>query len=196
MSRRDFFERSPKTFSRGPIFSNGGSPVEKSVFPRAFPVSRGSLRPAGKRPRGLTLVEILVSIAIIVALSGLLLPAVFEARLRGLNARAAATIAGVETALSLYESDFGDYPAQLEGPAGELVSLLAGFEEEALQSPLWRGPYLRFRERDIRDGQLVDPWGEPFHYAYPQDKKPGVPYLLYSTGVDRTPGTGRDIGNW
>lgn len=159
----------------------------RAVFPRLIrPGDRAGCAP------GLSLVEVLVAVFILMLLAGLLLPAVGRARHRGLLVKTEAMIAGVETALSLYENDFGDFPFH-EGPAGEIIALLARAEDE---SPLWRGPYLRFRERDIVDGELLDPWGEPFYYEYPQDRKETTPFLFYSGGPDRIPLTERDIGNW
>ena len=41
----------------------------------------------------------------------------------------------------------------------------------------------------------VDPWGMPYEYRYPGSHN-GDSFDLFSTGPDRKPDTGDDIGNW
>ncbi len=141
--------------------------------------------------KGFSLMEILVVLAISVVLAALLLPAAQKARARGLATKTAATISAIELALSLYETDFGDYPLS-SGTAGTVVNLLMSKNED----PKWKGPYLRFKEKDFHNGELVDPWNGPYYYQYPQDLRSTTPFLLYSLGPDRTENTPDDIGNW
>lgn len=141
--------------------------------------------------KGLTLLELLVVLAIGTCLAGLLLPAVQKARQRGLVTKTQATIAAVEAALSLYETDFGDYPLHT-GTFGQVLSILGNPSE----NPRWKGPYLRFKESDLAEGELLDPWKIPYRYQYPQQIHSGTPFLLYSAGPDRKEGSADDIGNW
>lgn len=151
------------------------------------------VRPVRTRRRpGLTLVEVLVVMFIATLLAGMFLPAAGRARHRALVVRTEAIIAGLETALAMYESDYGDFPRH-RGPAGSLLAMLS---REGDPSPRWRGPYLRLRERDLEDGELLDPWGGPFYYLYPQRRRATTPYVIFSAGADREPFTDQDIGNW
>ncbi|MFH0795970.1 MAG: type II secretion system protein GspG [Candidatus Omnitrophota bacterium] len=141
--------------------------------------------------KGFSLMEILVVLAISVVLAALVLPAAAKARARGLTTKTEATIAAIELALSLYETDFGDYPLS-SGTAGTVVKMLMSKNED----PRWKGPYLRFKEKDFCDRELVDPWNEPYYYQYPQTLHSTTPFILYSGGPDRTETTPDDIGNW
>ncbi len=141
--------------------------------------------------QGFTAVEILVVLAIAALLAALSLPVIGRARTQGLVTRTRATIAAVEAALYLYETDHGDYP-HYKGTAGELIRLLSS----DTSSPRWPGPYLRFKEENIQDGQLIDPWGSPYRYQYPQQQHDSTPFIFFSGGPDRAPNTDRDIGNW
>ncbi|MFH2068098.1 MAG: type II secretion system protein GspG [Candidatus Omnitrophota bacterium] len=141
--------------------------------------------------RGFSLLETLIVVAIGAILAGLVLPASQKARQRGLFTKVQATIIALETALSLYETDFGDYPTH-SGTFREVLSVLIGETE----NPRWKGPYLRFKEKDLQAGELLDPWKEPYQYQYPQQVHQSAPFLLFSCGPDRKRGTEDDIGNW
>ena len=124
-------------------------------------------------------------------LAGLILPASQKARQRGLLTKVQATIVAVETALSLYETDFGNYLTH-SGTFREVLMVLV----EDTGNPRWKGPYLRFKEKDLSGGELLDPWKEPYQYQYPQQTYQSTPFLLFSCGPDRKKGTEDDIGNW
>ena len=143
--------------------------------------------------RGMTLLEILVSLAILAAVAGLSLPAVRKARLRGLTVRTQGVIAAVEAAVVMYESDCGDYPTgDGEGSMG-LVGALRG----PASGSFWKGPYARFRESEIGpDGSVLDAWHNPVSYAYPQAEHANIPFTLVSPGPDGKLHTDDDIGNW
>ena len=146
---------------------------------------------SGSRKQGFSLLEVLVVLTIGAILAGLILPVVQKARQRGLITKTRATIAAIETALSLYETDFGDYPSH-SGAFGKMLRVLA----EETGNPRWKGPYIRFKEKDLQDGELLDPWREPYQYQYPQQVHTSTLFLLFSCGPDREKGTGDDIGNW
>jgi len=140
---------------------------------------------------GFSLIEILIVLVIGTILASLILPAGQKARQRGLLTKVQATVIAVETALSLYETDFGDYPTH-SGTFREVLSILI----EETENPRWKGPYLRFKEKDLQDGELLDPWKEPYQYQYPPQIHQLAPFLLFSCGPDRKKGTEDDIGNW
>lgn len=150
---------------------------------------------AGKKNQnsGITLTEILVVIAIISFLAAAVLPAYNKARMRALKVRTQAVINALEAAISMYAADFGDYPCCSDGATTTLAQLLQG----PVDSKLWKGPYMRFKSKDLdQDNNIVDSWCSPLYYRYPQGERENVPYLLFSGGPDRTLSTPDDIGNW
>jgi general secretion pathway protein G len=144
--------------------------------------------------RGFTLVELLVVIAILGILIGLVTAGAQAARRRGAVTKAKTTIAGLETAIAMYESDMGEYP-----PSGnsELISALQDDPDDLD----WSGPYMEFKQEDLKGGELMDPWGRPYQY---ESVNGGAPehrtksFDLWSLGPDGTDdgGTGDDIYNW
>ncbi len=143
--------------------------------------------------RGLTLMEILVSLFILSSIAAISLPVLNRARNKALISKTKAIINTVEAALSLYETDFGDYP---EGDGSGSKVLV-----EKLQGPCnderWHGPYIRFKKEEIdEDGNILDSWKIPILYKYPQTDYDNIPFLLLSAGPDRKYGTKDDIGNW
>ncbi|MDD3726393.1 MAG: type II secretion system protein GspG [Candidatus Ratteibacteria bacterium] len=145
------------------------------------------------RKKGMTLIEVLVVIAIISVLAALSLPAYNKAKSRALLVKTQAIINAVEAALSMYGTDFGDYPYY----TGEGSSILVYVLQGPVDSVFWKGPYMRFKTADTdREGNILDPWKNPLYYKYPQDEHPNVPYIIVSAGPDRRFDTPDDIGNW
>ena len=142
-----------------------------------------------KGNKGFTLIELLVVITIIMALAGLIVGGAQQARKRALIAKAKAAIASLETALCMYETDYGEYPAS--GNAN-MVSAL----REDLDDDTWRGPYMMFKAEDISNGQFIDPWGNAYNYTNPGTDAHGHEnYVdIWSNG----PGEGEsdDVTNW
>jgi general secretion pathway protein G len=143
------------------------------------------------KTRGFTLIELLVVIAIITILAGMIVGGAQQARKRGSMTKAMAQLATIETAISMYEVDMGDYP---ESGNRNLVTALI---EEPDDSD-WSGPYMKIREKELNeDGEYLDAWGNPFIYV-----NPGLhneySYDLYSLGPDgKGDGTEKDdITNW
>jgi general secretion pathway protein G len=67
--------------------------------------------------------------------------------------------------------------------------LQALWTQPAQRADSWHGPYGEGSKPP------VDPWGEPYQYAYPGTHNKGS-YDLWSKGPDHTSGTDDDIGNW
>ncbi len=128
----------------------------------------------------------LIEIMLVVVIIGVLMTVVVvklggrqeEARLTA----ASADIRAYSQALDLYELDNGFYPTTEQG--------LKALETKPTTPPEprnWKG-YLQSGLRD-------DPWGKPYVYRYPSEKR-GTGYDLYSLGPDMTDGTEDDITNW
>jgi len=60
-----------------------------------------------KKNKGMTLIEVLVVMAIVVLLASLGMPMIRKARVRALIVKTEATISSLEAALSMYGTDFG-----------------------------------------------------------------------------------------
>ena len=88
----------------------------------------------------------------------------------------------IKVPLFSYKMHVGDFPSTEEG-------LQALITPPANKADRWRGPYLEPAKIP------VDPWGEPYHYAYPGiHNKDG--YDVWSSGPDHQSGNADDIGNW
>ncbi|MGF1456024.1 MAG: type II secretion system major pseudopilin GspG [Alphaproteobacteria bacterium] len=139
------------------------------------PVSRRS-----GTPRGFSLLELLVVLAILALLAGVVAPRVIGQLGKAKGQTASVQIENIKTALDMFLIDVGRYPTRDEGldalvnPAGSMTG--------------WAGPYLT-------DGVVpADPWGKAFRYAPAPD---GNGVLVYTLGADDSPGgTGdnADIG--
>ncbi|MCM8818842.1 MAG: type II secretion system protein GspG [Candidatus Omnitrophica bacterium] len=142
---------------------------------------------------GITLIEIVVSMFIIFTIGAISLPVLHRARNKATITKTKAIINTIEAALSVYETDFGDYPYSDGNSSKILVEVLQG----PCQSDKWNGPYIRFKKDEIdKDGNILDSWKTPIIYKYPQSDYKNVPFLLISAGSDRKFGTKDDIGNW
>ena len=118
--------------------------------------------------KGFTLIEIMIVLVIIGILMGLISAAVFKAMENAKISKAKADIAVLETALSAYEADTGDYPPQ--------QSIGQGWEDNNFRTRLqdgdatsgWNGPYMHFKNDDLSvDGtDFLDPWGRRYEYEY------------------------------
>lgn len=132
-----------------------------------------------------TLLEILVTLAIIGLLAGLAISN--SDKIFGQSQEAVARVFvrdALKTSLVRYRIDLGDYPTTSEGIAA-LITAPSGKAER------WRGPYI-----DVPGGKVpTDPWGEPYRYRYPGTKNKGG-FDLYSVGPDKNDGSEDDIGNW
>jgi len=139
-------------------------------------------------------VELLVVIAILGILISLVTAGAQAARRRGAVTKAKSMIAALETAIAMYQSDMGDYP-----PTGnaELVQALIEDPEDVN----WDGPYMEFKQDELKEDQLIDPWGEPYVYVSVNGGSPEHrerSYDLFSLGPNGEDdgGTTDDIYNW
>ena len=119
------------------------------------------------RQAGFTLVEVLVVISIIGLIMGLVGPRVLNYLSDAKVKAAKIQIESFSSALDLYFLDTGRYPSSTEG--------LTALMQRPSSASAWNGPYLK--------GTVVpkDPWGTPYVYKAPGDRKP---YDIMSYGPD------------
>lgn len=129
-----------------------------------------------RNKKGFTLMELLTVIAVMAVLAGLLLPALRRARMRARVAAAESMIASLQVALSMYNMDYGVFPAstndtgtQYNGNSFAVPAAVGNNLVGALTSPTKGGPYMEFRGRDLdEDGGdfvVLDPWGRAYVYT-------------------------------
>ena len=129
---------------------------------------------------GFTLIELMLVIIIIGALSAMVLPRLVG---RSEQARVSATRADIKaniaTGLKLYELDNGGFPTTDEG--------LAALLTQPASATNWNGPYLESRP--------IDSWGKEYQYESPGTHRPQG-YDLFSFGKDGNERGGDDVVNW
>jgi len=149
------------------------------------PISRS----AGRR-RGLTLLELMIVLIILVGLMAIVGPRLLGTQQKADVRTAQAQVGNLASALKMYAADMKVFPSTEEG----LELLVSKPEDEGLARN-WDGPY-------IEGGKLpIDPGGSPFQYEYglaedasSEETVNDFP-RIFSIGPDRQPGTTDDIGN-
>lgn len=127
------------------------------------------------RPRGFTLLELLVVMVIIGLLAGYVGPKFFGQIGKSEVKAARAQIDGLQKALDQYRLDVGRYPSTEQG--------LAVLNTRPADEPKWAGPYLA-------KAVPKDPWGNDYQYRSPGEHGE---YDLLSLGKDgRLGGEGED----
>ena len=143
-----------------------------------------SRRRAQGRPRGFTLIEIMVVVIIIGLLAAVIVPQVISKVDEAKVTKAKSDIQALETALTMYRLDNSRYPTTDQG----LTALVTQPTDPSIKH--WRpGGYLQRVSKD--------PWGNEYQYVYPGTH--GKEYDLFSFGADGAPGgegIDADIGNW
>lgn len=135
------------------------------------------------RRGGFTLMEVLLVLAILVIL-GSLVAMTFTNVLGDSDRKAARSQIGLfEPALNVYRLHMKEFPSASQG-----LNALRGAPSDARFANRWQGPYL---EKEIP----VDPWGNPYQYAYP-GRNNADSFDIWSLGPDGQDGTEDDVGNW
>lgn len=88
----------------------------------------------------------------------------------------------IKVPLFSYKMAMGDFPATQDG-------IQALITPPSSKAERWRGPYLEPAKIPL------DPWGEPYHYAYPGAHNKDS-YDFWSAGPNHQSGDDDDIGNW
>ncbi len=134
-----------------------------------------------QKQKGLTLIEILVAITIIVIFVGVVVPRVMDKPDQARIARAKQDIRSIETALDLYRLDNFSYPSTDQG--------LEALVRQPSDAKNWKqGGYLKSLPKD--------PWENDYQYLSPGAKGE---IDIFTYGADGRPGgegASADIGNW
>ncbi|MBX8610551.1 type II secretion system major pseudopilin GspG [Pseudomonas cichorii] len=141
-------------------------------------------KPASRRQRGFTLMEIMVVIFIIGLLIAVVAPSVLGNQDKAMRQKVLADLSTLEQVLDMYRLDNLRYPTSEQG----LAALTSAPSVEPLARS-WRA-----------DGYIrrlpADPWGNPYHYRAPGEHGRIDIYSLGADGVQGGEGTDGDIGNW
>ena len=136
------------------------------------------------RRRGLTLIEVLIVIAILLAIAGLVIVNLLPQKEHADIDLQKVQLASIEDALQMFKLNMKRYPTDDEGLAALWDKSVISSEEE---SGNWSGPYLA---KPI----IKDTWGSALVYKSPSDNNPAG-YDLISPGPDKQEGTSDDISN-
>ncbi len=151
-------------------------------------------RPPRNTRHGLTLLELMIVLIILVGLIAIVGPRLLGSQKKADIRTAQVQIGGLASSLKMYAVDMKSFPLTEEG----LEVLISPPEDEALAKK-WDGPY-------IEGGKLPkDPWGSSFQYEYVTDVSASNSSdsqaatsdfpRIFSLGPDRQPGTSDDISN-
>jgi general secretion pathway protein G len=113
---------------------------------------------------GYTLLELLVVMGILAALTAMATPQVMGYFGKAKTQSAQLQIENINTALEMYYVENGSYPS----PGAGLRALV----EATPEAPRWNGPYLKNART------LQDPWGRPYQYSVTEQGD----YTVYSLG--------------
>ena len=136
-----------------------------------------------KNEAGFTLIEVLVTLAIIALMIGFVVANVLPALGGAKTKRVLGDLATVETALEMYRLDMFDYPEQSAG-LGALLEKPSGVDTGS------------YREGGYLKRAALDPWGREYLYRYPGDNGVFDIYSLGADGEEGGEGQNADIGNW
>lgn len=136
-----------------------------------------------RRRGGLTLIEVLLVLAILVIIASLAVTAYGPMQRKAYMRAAETQIKAFKTPLSAYMLDMNCYPTTQQG-----LEALRQMPGDLANPHRWNGPYL--------DTPVpLDPWDRPYQYECPGRYNPDE-YDVWSLGPDGANGTDDDIGNW
>jgi general secretion pathway protein G len=141
-----------------------------------------SIRLSSTRPRGFSLIELLVVLVILGLLAGLVGPRITKYLGESKTKTARVQVEELAAALDLYKLEVGRYPTTRQGLQA-LVEQPEGVEG-------WAGPYLKKRRLPN------DPWGNTYQYRFPGQFSD---FDLFSLGADNAEGgegEDADILSW
>ncbi len=136
-----------------------------------------------RRRGGLTLVEVMLVLVILMIIASLAVTAYGPIQRKAYINAAKTQIKAFKTPLQAYKLDMGDFPA-----SGDGLEALRNAPSNLRNVDKWSGPYL--------DSPVpLDPWGNPYQYEYPGKYDTEQPDI-WSFGPDGIDNTDDDVGNW
>jgi general secretion pathway protein G len=142
-------------------------------------------RPTRLVRRAFTLIEVMIVIAIVLALSGLIGVALFRQRDSAKVDLARTDMNSLKGALDLFRLDFDRYPTEEEGLAVLWDRNALSSDEEPAK---WKGY--------MREPMATDRWGQPWGYRQRSEFGDETRFDLWSNGPDKEEGTDDDIKSW
>lgn len=135
--------------------------------------------------RGFTLIEVLIVIAILLAIGGLVVVNLLPSKDQADIDLQKVQIDQIDAAIKRFKLDMKRWPTEDEGlPALSDKSVI---QDEAEQAK-WRGPYLE-------EPVIKDSWNHDLIYKHPSERGDDK-YDIVSVGPDGEEGTGDDIANF
>ena len=150
--------------------------------------------------RGVTLIEMLVVLGIIVVLAGIVVTATLRVQSESKESALRNTFAVIGGSLREYYEFKGQYPLQPERNSANALAHVETMVQELRAVPASRlvldkvgTAFVKGEGTTANLESVRDPWGTPIDYIYvvPDDTYPE----LVSAGPDRVFGTGDDIRN-
>ncbi len=138
-----------------------------------------------RRHRGLTLIELMIVLIILVMLFAIAGPRLLGTQEKADVKGTMTQIGNLESALKLYAVEMRTFPSTEDG----LAALIKPPADEA-KARKWNGPYL--------DDEVIpaDAWGQAFVYEYPPIKGERDFPNISSIGKDGEAETEDDVVNW
>ncbi|MFY7697727.1 MAG: type II secretion system major pseudopilin GspG [Legionella sp.] len=134
------------------------------------------------KPRGFSLIEIMVVVVILGILASIVVPRILTRPDEARAVKAKQDVLTIENALDLYKLDNGHYPTTDQG----LLALV----EKPTSNPIprdWK-PYLKSLPKD--------PWDRDYLYLNPGEHSEIDIFTLGADGQSGGTGTNAEIGNW
>jgi type II secretion system protein G len=127
-----------------------------------------------KSPRGFTIIELLVVVAILGVLMSLLFPAVQGALDAAKKAQAKNDVTQIATAVVAFDMEYGRMPSTNSAPEelkGGLLDALVGSNDTMNPRKIVFIEVLNFKrgKGGISNGIFVDPWANPYYVALDTD---------------------------
>ena len=146
------------------------------------------------KPRGFTLVEMLIVLAILVGLAALVVPRLLGTQKKADINSTRAQIGMLRGCLNQYHLDMKRFPSTDEGLTALIQESSMGTDDVmgtgTTATSNWGGPY-------TETGELPrDPWGGEFHYEHPPTHGKADFPDIWSSGPDGEDGTEDDICSW
>ncbi|MCA9296138.1 MAG: type II secretion system major pseudopilin GspG [Phycisphaerales bacterium] len=138
-----------------------------------------------RHARGFSLIEVLIAIAIVLAIGGLVAINLLPEKDQADRNIQQIQFDQLDRALKGFKLDLARWPSEEEGL--DVLLRKDALEDEAEQAK-WEGPYLE-------DPVVEDAWGTAIVYRYPSEIREGDYYDLISYGPDREEGGDDDITN-